>query len=268
MIRNSCSATRRTFARSVAGAPGEVTRNRIRARSSWSRPGGRRASPASRPLTEGSSSMTHDPASRWRRCTTPIRAISSAMSHRVAVAPTGRGVAASSNRLGDARAARSGRSPPSRPNRSVRDGHRQQASQPGMVQEHASPARTAPRSRGLGIWWPVSLRPAVSSSCNLLASRWAFRRASLSGESSARCPSRSQVWSSPRSVPVVVLQLHQVQPTPAEDQQVHLVPLALAVAELEVGPGTERRACGSMARMTLSPSASWVNCEGVTSIHR
>jgi hypothetical protein len=39
----------------------------------------------------------------------------------------------------------------------------------------------------------------------------------------------------------VVLQLHQVQPTPAQHQQVHLVPFALTVAELEVRPGPERR---------------------------
>ena len=39
----------------------------------------------------------------------------------------------------------------------------------------------------------------------------------------------------------VVLQLHQVQPAPAQHQQVHLVPLAVAVAELEVRPGPERR---------------------------
>ena len=37
----------------------------------------------------------------------------------------------------------------------------------------------------------------------------------------------------------VVLQLHQVQSPLADDQQVDLVPLALAVAELEVGPGAE-----------------------------
>ena len=39
----------------------------------------------------------------------------------------------------------------------------------------------------------------------------------------------------------VVLQLHQVQPTPAQHQQVHLVPFAMAVAELEVRPCPERR---------------------------
>jgi len=39
----------------------------------------------------------------------------------------------------------------------------------------------------------------------------------------------------------VVLQLHQVQPTPTQHQQVHLVPFAMAVAELEVRPRPEGR---------------------------
>jgi len=39
----------------------------------------------------------------------------------------------------------------------------------------------------------------------------------------------------------VVLQLHQVQPTSAQYQQVDLVPLTVAVAELEVRPCPERR---------------------------
>jgi hypothetical protein len=38
----------------------------------------------------------------------------------------------------------------------------------------------------------------------------------------------------------VVLQLDQVQPPPAQDQQVDLVPFALPVPELEVAPGAER----------------------------
>ena len=39
----------------------------------------------------------------------------------------------------------------------------------------------------------------------------------------------------------VVLELDQVEPAPAQDQQVHLVPLALPVPELQVRPRPERR---------------------------
>ena len=38
----------------------------------------------------------------------------------------------------------------------------------------------------------------------------------------------------------VVLELDQVQPALAENQQVDLMPFAVPVAEFEVGPGTER----------------------------
>ncbi len=42
--------------------------------------------------------------------------------------------------------------------------------------------------------------------------------------------------------PRVVLQFHQMEPAPAQDQKVNLVPLTLPVAELQVGPrpGTVR----------------------------
>jgi hypothetical protein len=41
--------------------------------------------------------------------------------------------------------------------------------------------------------------------------------------------------------PRVVLQLHQMKPAPAQDQQVDFVPLSLPVAELQVRPRPERR---------------------------
>ena len=78
MMRYSCSATCRIFARAVADAPGGDTRNRMRARSvvatRWN--AGQSCQPS--PSPSGSWSITHEPASRWRRCTTPIRSMSEA----------------------------------------------------------------------------------------------------------------------------------------------------------------------------------------------
>ena len=39
----------------------------------------------------------------------------------------------------------------------------------------------------------------------------------------------------------IVFELDQVQPAAPEHEQIDLVPAAVAVAELEVGPGAERR---------------------------
>ena len=51
----------------------------------------------------------------------------------------------------------------------------------------------------------------------------------------------------------VVLQLHQVQATPAQHQQVDLVPLAMAVAELEVRPRAEGRVRGQQGPDEVQP---------------
>ena len=44
--------------------------------------------------------------------------------------------------------------------------------------------------------------------------------------------------------PAVVLELDQIQGVAGQDQQVHLMPAAPVVAELEVGPGSERGCVG------------------------
>jgi len=47
------------------------------------------------------------------------------------------------------------------------------------------------------------------------------------------------------------------------------MPLALAVTELEVGPGAERvQLRQEIAELSPRPSASRLNCEGVTSLQR
>ena len=70
----------------------------------------------------------------------------------------------------------------------------------------------------------------------------------------------------------VVLELGQVEPAPIQDQQVHLVPLARPVPELQVRPRFDHARNGAFAgsrdRTIFSPSASRGNCEGVTSIQR
>lgn len=51
----------------------------------------------------------------------------------------------------------------------------------------------------------------------------------------------------------VVLELHQVHPATAEHDQVHLVPLALTIAKLEVRPGVEGWLVGQ--QLTDDPQA-------------
>ncbi len=67
--------------------------------------------------------------------------------------------------------------------------------------------------------------------------------------------------------PEVVIRLDQVQPPVAEHEQVDLVPLALAVAELAARPEAERR-CGGQDAAELKPSAWCGNCDRVTSTQR
>jgi hypothetical protein len=146
MIRNSCSASRRFSARSVAGAPGEVTRNLIRAwrvvATRWK--AGQSCQPS--PSPSGSSSITHEPASRWRRCTTPIRAI------RLRIVSSRRdgtdwcGVAASSSR-----SEIPGKpvlpSSPSSPNKSVRDAIGSRHRSPGQPERASADSQVRPGPR-------------------------------------------------------------------------------------------------------------------------
>ena len=160
--------------------------------------GGQSCQPS--PSPSGSSSMTQEPASRWRRCTTPIRAIRAAMiSSRLAPTDWLRG-GRLQQPLGDP--GQTGFALAAVQAEQVNPGR--QAAVDTAVPDGAGtppPERTARQSRGSGIVWPVSCAQWTSSSRSLLASRCALRRASLSGESSARCPSRRQVRSSPRKVP-------------------------------------------------------------------
>ena len=130
MIRYSCSATWRILARSVAVAPGGVTRNRIRPRSvvatRWN--AGQSCQPS--PSPSGSSSITHEPASRWRRWTIPIRSISAAMISSRLTPTDCCGVAGSSSRP-EIPGSPESRSAPSRPNRSIRDAGGSRQRRPG-----------------------------------------------------------------------------------------------------------------------------------------
>ena len=206
MIRYSCSATWRTLARAVAVAPGGVTRKRIRPRSvvatRWN--AGQSCQPS--PSPSGSSSITQEPASRWRRCTIPIRSISAAMmSSRFA--PTDCcGVAASSSR-----SEIPGRpvplSLPSRPNRSIREAGGSRQRMPGWCRKTDS-CTNGTTVRTSGMRWPVSCAQRISSSWSLLASRCALRRASLSGESSCPVAVAPPGQVVPAQGARVVLQLH------------------------------------------------------------
>ena len=122
-------------------------------------------------------------------------------------------------------------------------GGRQQAPESGMVQEHGllherhHGARV--RDAGAGL-----LRPAEQLVLEL--ARQPLRLAAGELERGVLGPvpvaAPGQVVAAQGAG--VVLQLDQVQPAAAQDQQVDLVPLAVAVAELEVRPGAERSVVG------------------------
>jgi hypothetical protein len=78
---------------------------------------------------------------------------------------------------------------------------RQQAPQTGVVEEHGllDERHDVPRVGHLLVVLP---RPPQQLVLQLARQALCLAGASLSGESSARCPSRSQRWSSPRRVPL------------------------------------------------------------------
>ncbi len=142
------------------------------------------------------------------------------------------------NAIGDARQA--GRVLGAVEGEQVQAGRRRQlAPEPGVVQEHGllHERHHVPRVRDRGV---RLLRPVEQFVPEL--ARQALRLAA--GQLERRVLGAVPV-SAPGQVVAaqgagVVLQLDQVQAAAAEDQQVDLVPLAVAVAELEVRPRTER----------------------------
>ena len=267
MIRYSCSATWRILARSVVVAPGGVTRNRIRPRSvvatRWN--AGQSCQPS--PSPSGSSSITHEPASRWRRWTIPIRFISAAMI---------------SSRLAPTRLLRRGRleqplGDPGQPGialgavqaEQVDPGRlRQQAAQARMVQEHGllherhDGARVGDRRRRSpgpsgsarpAACWPAAAPCAARASAG--SPRPGDRPAARSGHRRAACPSST---SAPPGA-------GGAGPAPAGR------PRATCRGRHGTRSSTTRGTgafAGSRARTRLSPSASCVNWDGVTSIQR
>ena len=120
-------------------------------------------------------------------------------------------------------------------------GRRQQAPESRVVQEHRllheRHDATRVGDRGAGLLRPVDeLLPELARQPLRLAPGQFERR--VLGTVAVTAPGQVVAAQGAR----VVLQLHQMQPAPTQDQQVDLVPLALAVPELEVRPGPERRA--------------------------
>ena len=119
-------------------------------------------------------------------------------------------------------------------------GGRQQAPQSRVVQEHRllDERHDVPgiRDRVAGLLRPVDeLVPELARQPLRLAAGQLERR--VLGPVPVTPP--GQVV--PAQGAGVVLELHQMEPAPAQDQKVDLVPLALAVAELQVRPRPERR---------------------------
>ena len=129
---------------------------------------------------------------------------------------------------------------PSRPNRSIREAGGSRHRMPGWCRKTDSWTNgttvRASGMRGAGLLRPADQLVLQLARQPLRLAPGELERGVLGA---VTVPPPGQVVAAQGAG--VVLQLHQMQPAPAEHQQVHLVPLAVAVAELEVRPGAERR---------------------------
>ncbi len=164
------------------------------------------------PSASGCSSMIQNRPRAGGAAPIPIRAISSATISSGRWVDRAMGVGGSSNRAeipGSPSAVSAGPrgriGPGARPPTAARSGNRGGAGTP-------LPGRTGLRERTSGMLGCFSLAQWTSSSRSLVARRWALRRASLSGESSAAVAVAQPAVVIAAQGAAVIFQLYEVQP--------------------------------------------------------